>query len=58
MDESYTIKSILEAVNFLNNDKNNIKKIISQKKKFSNSKIPPQTDLIINQAENYIRKDK
>jgi hypothetical protein len=58
MDESYTIKSILEAVNFLNNDQNNIKKIISQKKKFSNSKIPPQTDLIINQAENYIRKDK
>jgi hypothetical protein len=58
MDESYTIKSILEAVNFLNNDQNNIKKIISQKKKFSNTKIPPQTDLIINQAENYIRKDK
>ena len=58
MDESYTIKSILEAVNFLNNDQNNIKKIISQKKKFSNSKIPPQTDLIINQAENYIRTDK
>ena len=58
MDESYTIKSILKAVNFLNNDQNNIKKIISQKKKFSNSKIPPQTDLIINQAENYIRKDK
>ena len=58
MDETYTIESIINAVDHLNKTKKKAKKPNPKDKISSNIKIPPQTDLIINQAENYIKKKK
>lgn len=58
MEYSYSIESILEAVNNLNK-KNDKKKttVISNNVKI-NFKIPSDTEQLINQAEKYIKKGK
>ena len=58
MEYSYSIESILEAVNNLNK-KNDKKKttVISNNVKI-NVKIPSDTEQLINQAEKYIKKGK